>query len=155
MNKRLVILAGILSIALIILAVFYFTSNGFRSEVETVSGQIEKVNLESDQLPSVFPKDIPIEAGSETKQNYEAKAKDGRKQSTFSTTTTKTLTETVKVYQDFFLDKGWTKLSEPEPNTEIMRITLKKDNDFLTIEAKKGFEGESNIVDITLIESPK
>lgn len=154
MNKKLVIIAGILSIALIILAVFYFSAN--RSANKNVEDSaITTVPVEEGKIASGFPQDLPIEAGSTTVQNYEAATKDGRKQSTLSTTTSKTLSEAVKVYVDYFTEAGWQMAGTLDEQPDLVRAIFRKDTSLLTIEAKKDIESEENKIDLTLIESRK
>lgn len=156
MNKRLLILVGILAIATVILAVFYFFTNKKTNSPKQEEKPPVSINtLQEDQIPSGFPKDIPIEQGSETKQSYEATSLDGRKQSTFSTTTNKTLSQAVAVYKEFFMNLGWVEVGQSDKTAEMTRTSLRRNNDFLTIEALLNTESDVKTVDITLIESGK
>lgn len=150
MNKRLAIIAGILAVALIISAAFYFSSR--KSDIQQFS--VQKTDLPASQLPSGFPRDLPIEANSSTLQNYEATTTDGRKQSTMVITTKKTLAQAVKVYQEYFVAQGWEEIDTPAEEGSVTAMFRKKD-DALFILAKTDPTTKQNTIELTLTEAGK
>lgn len=153
MNKRLLVLVTALGVAVVILAAFYFATDKFTKNFSEKEPPITKTNIADNEIASSFPTDLPIEPGSKTVQNYEARAKDGRKQSTFSATTQKPLVQAAQVYRDFFAEKEWTEVEYSTENPDFVKAAFRKEADFLTIEAQKDQNSTKNIVDITLIES--
>lgn len=154
MNKKLLILSGILAVALIILAAFYFSKQKNTPKAPE-NFEVTKTNLEEGKLASGFPQDLPIEVGSETKQSYEATSKDGRKQSTITITTKKSLSEAVNVYKAFFANLGWREIPVPPANPEFPEATFRKDDNVLLITTLVDETTKVNTIDLTLTESKK
>lgn len=151
MNKKLLIVVGILAVAAVLLAAFYFYSQ----KKNTAKGTpVEKTDLQISQLPSGFSADFPVEAGSTIIQNYEA-TQDGKKQSTRMFTTNKSLEDAVKVYIDYFTDKGWAQIPYAETEEGVLNVIFAKDNDALTINATADITTKEKTVTVTLTESAK
>ncbi len=68
---------------------------------------ISRQQIPESQLPANFPADIPQEDGAVVTQNYIASTPEGYEQSTRTFETTKSLTENIRIYQDYFTNNNW------------------------------------------------
>ena len=153
MNRILLIVAGFLAVALVALASFYlFARQSAIHEVETKKPLFEKKETVDGNIPSGFPKDLPIEFASETKQSFEATAKDGRKQSTLKTTTVKTFPQVLETYTSFFISQGWKDVTPKEAGSAKIAM-FRKDNSVLVLEFTVDEITNKNLIDLTLTES--
>lgn len=99
----------IVAIAFLILVVIFFAAvyhlKFNKNKVPQIN--IAKSELPVDQVPQLFPKDVPIEKGAKITQNYNATSPDGRFQATRTFETKKDLSESFKIYEDYFKKNGW------------------------------------------------
>lgn len=149
MHRKLLIIAGVLAVAVIILVAFYFFT---QNTTQKPSFSSEKKVLSSNDIPSGFPSDFPVEAGSSVIQNYESTTNDGRKQSTRITTSNKTSQEAVKVYQEFFIARGWIEVSTLNSDPNSFKAIFRKDNSGLSVTAHEDATTKKNTVEVTLTE---
>jgi uncharacterized repeat protein (TIGR01451 family) len=70
--------------------------------------QFTKIDLPPSRLPDRFPSDIPVEdSGNAVTQNYIGATNDGRYQATRQFATTRTLSDAISIYQNYFTVRGW------------------------------------------------
>lgn len=151
MNKKVVITLGVI-VAVILLAAFYFFVLKNRNNSKF---SIEKQELGMAEIPVGFPRNLPIEAGSQILQNYEASTTDGRIQSTRVVTTKKPLDQAVKVYEDFFVKDGWKKIPDTSATTGVMTAIFRKGDNLLLIKAKTTPELNQSTIELSLTEAKK
>ncbi|HEX3099865.1 MAG TPA: hypothetical protein VHQ41_02740 [Patescibacteria group bacterium] len=150
MNKKLLIAVGVLVIAAAALAAIYFFHI---KKNQPKPFAVETKTLDAAVLPSGFPKNMPIEAGSTVLQNYEATTTDGRKQSTRVATTNKTLTAALKDYSDYFVHLGWTLIPNTDAATNTTSALLRYQDRILVISGSTNDATKQNSVSLTLTES--
>jgi hypothetical protein len=158
MNRKLLLIAGILAVALILLAAFYFfyKKSRFGSNVpEVQTFAVTKQDLPDSQIPSGFPADLPLEADTQVTQNYEATTTDGRKQSKRIFSTTKTLAQAMQIYTNFFTRLDWVEIPTPNSEPGSLVSLLRKGDDVLNISVKTDSKTNLKTVELTLTETPK
>ncbi len=69
--------------------------------------EVNKKDLPKENLPGIFPQDIPIESGAGITQNFTVNTPDGRTQFTRGFITKKTLAENYKIYSDYLNKNSW------------------------------------------------
>lgn len=148
MHKRSLIIVGVLAVAVIILAAFYFSRNQNPASRDFTAEQ--KIVTTSD-IPSGFPADFPVEAGSTVLQNYESVTNDGRKQSTRVATTAKSAEEATSIYRDYFIQRGWSDISTKQADSTTLRLFLQRGDNRLSITFTAN-AGSANTIEITLTE---
>ncbi len=158
MNKGLLILAGILAVAVIILAAFYFIGPKnpqvtIQEKSDANTKTAEKVDLPESQVSSLFPRDLPVEAGSYTLQSYEAVSQDGNKQATIIFSTKKTLAAAIKTYQTYFIAKGWEETPVTNKASGVLTSLFKKNQDLLVITARADAQTKENSIELTLTKN--
>lgn len=94
---------------------------------------IVKTDVSTDRDPDKFPTGIPIEAGANVTQNYNATAKDGRFQATKVFETNRSLAENSALYQDWMTDDGWDIRSTVDQENYKMIFGVKGDYQQLQI----------------------
>lgn len=161
MNKTLAIIAGIFTVAAIILVAFYFTQYPSNEEPQQTFADIppevdftkpfatESKDLPITELSSAFPHGLPSEYGSEILKNSEITTPDGRVQSVRKFTTNKSLAEATNTYRDYFLANEWV-LATTSNNDGTISTLLRKKNDLLSITAKVDKESGSNTIELNL-----
>lgn len=151
LSKKLYTAVGILAVIAILLGIaYYFKFSKHRTQPFKVSTK----TLDSSMVPSGFPENMPIEAGSSVLQNYESYTTDGRKQSTRVASTSKNLDEAVKTYSDFFVHLGWTLIPIPDSGVGVNSVSalLKNDDNTLLISARTDEATKKNSISLTLTE---
>lgn len=113
MVKKVVI--GLIILAAIVVGVVYVLPKLKKTSVAPANNAAEvakpvaqKTEVPVDKTPDKFPTGIPIEAGADITQNYNATATDGRFQATRAFITKKTLAENLTIYKDWMNANGWT-----------------------------------------------
>jgi hypothetical protein len=145
----LCLLAGIIAIAVIII---YKQSAQRGSEVKPTELKIEQKNVDSAQLPSLFPTDFPVEqTGAKVTQNYNAASNDGRSQATRMFETNKTLDENYKIYNDYFNNTGW-RLSTGINGEDTKVIIATRENLEAQVTLSNNLSNQKKIVEITIID---
>ena len=158
MNKGLLILAGILAVAVIILAAFYFVGPKnpqvtIQEKPDVNTKTVKKVDLPESQVSSLFSTDLPVEAGSYTLQRYEAVSQEGNKQATLIFSTKKTLAAAIKTYQTYFVAKGWEETPVTNKESGILTSLFKKNQDLLVITARTDTQTKENSIELTLTKN--
>ncbi len=84
-------------------------------------------DVASSQSPNLFPKDLPMESGSQIVKNYNTSTAEGRTIGTRVFVTAKTIDENYKIYESYFKQKGWTVTAAPavKGNTSKTMIATK------------------------------
>jgi hypothetical protein len=160
MNKKIVILVGVLILVAAIAAGFYFNKNKKQGQdprnEEKIPFSMEKKDLAPGELSKAFPVNLPVEAGSQTLQNYESTTSDGRKQATIVITTSKTLTQAVADYVKFFEENDWLVIEgQAEATADKSTALMKKNDARLMIVSENNVETKQKTVEITLVQPPK
>ncbi len=101
----LVVISGVVA-----LVVFFVRKNKPQPNATNtkVESPIKKTEVSSDKLPDKFPANLPIEAGANISQNYNANANDGRFQATRAFETKETLAKNLTIYTEYLKTNGWT-----------------------------------------------
>lgn len=155
MNKKLLVIAIILTCATVVAAGFLFMSEKNRNTQDDTEKPfaVEKVTLDS-QIPKGFPSDLAVEQGSSTVESYEATTTDGRLQSTIILTTSKTLAQAVELYVDYFKAKGWIQPIDSTVTQNNITAVLRNKDNALQVVAKTDDAG-TKTVELTLTEVNK
>lgn len=112
------------------------------------TSQVKKTNIDFSKFPEKFPSNVPIEAGSEITQNYNATTPDGRLQATRSFITKKSLVENIDLYTNFLKKDGWkTSVSNNDP--AFMKVTGSKEGQKLIIAVDENRTSKKKTVIIT------
>lgn len=153
MNKKLLTVVGILVVAAVLLAAFYFMKRE-KSKIASKPLEVSTKTLDSTAVPSGFPENLPVEAGSSVLQNYESTSNDGRKQSTRVATTTKSLDQAVKLYSDYFVKLGWSLIpsSQDSQIPNVVTALLKNKDNTLIITGRTDATSKQSSVSLTLTE---
>lgn len=154
MNKKLLTVGILLVLAAAVAGGFYAYKQQHIVEEVEIPFSVEKTELSGGQLPTGFPKDLPIAAGANILENYEAKASDGRLQSTISFTTQANLEAAVASYVEFFEGKNWLEIEGLFSSaTESVTAMMKYQEDRLMIEAKSDPSTNQHIVKLDLLQT--
>lgn len=119
-KKAWAILAG--TILIVAASIFlYYQEKNARNKPKPL--EVKTSQLDQSDTPSGFPKDLPIERGSEVLQNYETHTNDGRLQSTKQFTVQKEARAALDFYTDYFkklgYDGGYSDSSSTEGGQQI------------------------------------
>jgi len=121
-----------------------------------VGNQITQVP--ANQLPAVFPPNIPMEPNRQIVENYNASAANGQEQATRSFQSLQTVAANVSLYENFLADpkNGWTVLSSTTSNTADATLLAKNAGGILTIEISQlpPQPYPASLVDITYTTNP-
>lgn len=155
MNKKLLVVAGVVGLGAIIAAGFYFSSSKNINKYDKNEAKpfaIEKKELPAGDIPIGIPKNLPIEKGSEILQNYESTTTDGRIQSTRVSTTNVALEKAKNDYREFFISLGWTDIPTNVGDTNTATALLRQQDDVVTIVARNNVATKERTVEITVIQ---
>lgn len=157
MNKKYIIIAAAIALVVMLLG------GGLWAWQKGLLWQSKKANkdfsIKQTQLydfDKYFPKDLPIQSGSELIQSYEAVNADGVIQATIMLSTEKALSVAVNDYARFFENNGWTDITGPSANISGDAVSMmKKADESLTIIGRTQTENQRKTIEITLVKPPK
>lgn len=155
-KKMLVGLIIIIAVAIgITLIVAMFSKDKTVQPVEEkVESPIEsKTEVPQDKLPEKFPVDVPVEAGAEISQNYNAAATDGSIQATREFVTKKSLADNLVIYEKYLKDNGWKVSAKVDTDTYKM-VAGSKDKQELQVSIGENSATKVKTVTISLTQLP-
>lgn len=115
-NQELIkkVIAGLLVLALVIIAVVYVYPMLKKDEVVEVTPPEEvfkpvttQTQVPVDQVPDQFPENVPIEAGAAITQNYNVKDVDGSTQATRAFISKNTMAANLSLYKAWLTANNW------------------------------------------------
>jgi basic membrane lipoprotein Med (substrate-binding protein (PBP1-ABC) superfamily) len=134
-------------------AFFYMGKSGKKANNQKT--EVVKTEVSASQLPAGLPKNLPIEAGSQIIQNYEAKSTNSETiQGTKKFTTEKSLEDAVKTYTDFFAKTAWEIIDSQKTNDYESALMRRNDSTVLVVARKDSALGK-NVVEISLTEKKR
>lgn len=140
-----VIIATVIAVAFV-----YFFLAILRTKSNRSLGPIIKTEIDRNQAPTGFPKELPIESGAVIVQNYEAQAPTGQHQATRVFESKKTVAQNYKLYLDYLTKNGWQIKAKTE-SPALSSIFAVKADGFLTINISKNAITNSVTVDLSLV----
>lgn len=97
---------------------------------------------------SGFPKDLPMESGSQVLQSYESNSGNGRLQSTKKFTSSLSVSAALEKYTDFFKDNGWAQTGDLTQASPV--ILSKKDDTTMLVVTDDSDNG--TVVEVTILQ---
>jgi hypothetical protein len=151
-----VIVAAIAIVAVVVISLVKKQSNETTPPTQQNQNQDQqtgkKTEVPTSQLPARFPADIPLEAGAQITQNYNADGPEGQYQASRVFISKQTLDANLATYQAYFKAKGW-KVGATINEANYKFITGTKDNAQLQVTAQLA-NGQKTVT-ISYTELPK
>lgn len=113
---------------------------------------IVKESIDEQILPSLFPQDIPIEAGAEVVENSRVFAEGGMKQATRTFESKKTMTNNYNLYLSYLQNNDWVVVNQKN-DTEQKLLRGKKGYQTLLITMDPNLSKETTTVILTITEN--
>ena len=151
-KKNLGIIIAIILLIIIVAVVLRSKHDaGNNNKNANVEATTSKTQVPESQLPNKLPANIPVEAGAEVVDNYNAQSSDGRYQATRTFETKQTLAANLKLYSDYLKNNGWTLQAVTDKQTYKMVVGA-KGNQILQISIDENLSSKTKTVSIILTE---
>ncbi len=156
MNKRLLVLGGVLIVLIVAVGAYWHSPHKNASmpdNVITKQSQTTgaKKDVDAEQLPKNFPADIPIEEGASVVQNFNVDDK-GYQQATRSFETQVSLDKNLALYKKYLTANGY-KITVTIDQPTYKMVSGTKDKDNLRIEMTDNSVSKQKTVSITFIQT--
>lgn len=136
MQKNQKILIGLVIVLLVLAGILYLAKNKLGnkggSDRSNQPASVNKVNVDFSKDPENFPSSIPIEAGAQVTQNYNAAAPSGQYQATKTFVTKASLAENLSLYTNYLKSNGWT-VEGTVDESNYKSVAGKKDNEKIQV----------------------
>jgi len=148
---------GIVIVAIIIVAgVFWFLKlridNGNQEAQPTPVNKIE--NFDTDEKPSQFPADLPMESGAKIISNYNATSPEGRLQATQVFESSQSVADNFDLYKSYLSKNGWEILSQNSSNANLRLLIGQNSTGVLNVTIHRGDSATTSVVDLSFVANP-
>jgi hypothetical protein len=157
----IIIIAAIIAILLVVFSYLHFSKQEDLLSKPDISRNkppspalpytVLPLNKVPDALPPGIP--VPVEPPNLLLLSY-SQVVGNKEQTTIQFISSKSAAETLKLYKDYFKNKGWTVISTTEESTS-KSLLAKKEKTFLSIIINSKESGKGDLVDLTIVAPKK